>query len=389
MKQLFVILFLIVAALSMRAQNDTVVSFVNVYAGSSVYELEGHSMLRVNMGHDADIAISYGQFDFDSPNFIYRFVKGETDYMVGAYPWNVIQRSYLGEGRRMVEHTLNMNSDQKRRLVELLKENLKPENRVYRYNYVKDNCATRPLRMVELAMGDSIMLGASLWDEQHNTFRSVMQYFHTNYPWYQLGIDLCLGSGVDYPLNRRELSFAPIVLDEQIAESTVNGKPLVKSSVAIVDLPINNAVSGSTPGILSPKFVFGLVFLLLLILTYQDQRHRRVTKWADAVLFGVFGIEGLILSFLIFVSVHEATSPNWLYLWLNPLCLIVPVFIWLKKCKKLVLSYHFINFVSSFALCFIWIAEVQYINYALLPLIFSGIMRSTSYIKLNFKRNAE
>ena len=43
---------------------------------------------------------------------------------------------------------------QKRRLLDLLETNVLPQNRTYRYNYVKDNCATRPLRAVEaLAAG--------------------------------------------------------------------------------------------------------------------------------------------------------------------------------------------------------------------------------------------
>ena len=162
---------------------------------------------------------------------------------------------------------------------------------------------------------------------------------------------------------------------------------MINSSRVIIDLPVDNAVQAATPWILSPNFICGLLFALMLLATYLDQRRRKVAKWIDATLFGVFGIEGLILTFLIFVSVHEATSPNWLYLWLNPLCLIVPIFIWLKKCKIVVLSYHFINFATSLALCFIWISEVQYLNTAFIPLIFCGIMRSSSYIKLNFKRN--
>ncbi len=388
MKRFVAIAFLIVSILSMKAQTDTIVSFVNIYPGNEIYELEGHSALRINMGSYGDYAVSYGQFDFNAPNFVYRFVKGETDYMVGLIPWQYFQYAYELDGRRMVEHIIDMTPEQKSRLISLVKENLQPENVTYRYNYVKDNCATRPLHMVELAMGDSITLAETEWDKAPTTFRKVMSYYHNNYPWYQFGIDLCLGPGIDYELSRRELAFAPALLDEQIADATIAGKPLVTKSNTLIDVTANNAIADKTHWLLSPIFVCSIVFLLLYIVTYSDQRRKKVTKWVDAMLYGLFGIEGLILTFLIFVSVHEATSPNWLYLWLNPLALIVPIFIWLKKCKIFVISYHLVNFVAVIALCAVWVMEIQSINQAFLPLIFGSLLRSASYIKLNYKRNA-
>ena len=68
------------------AVSDTIISFVNFYPGPDIYELEGHSVLRIQLP-DNDIAISYGTYDFEQPNFVYRFVKGETDYWVTAVPW--------------------------------------------------------------------------------------------------------------------------------------------------------------------------------------------------------------------------------------------------------------------------------------------------------------
>ena len=43
---------------------------------------------------------NFGLFDFDSPNFVYRFVSGQTDYMAGAMPWQPFLDSYRRLGRR-------------------------------------------------------------------------------------------------------------------------------------------------------------------------------------------------------------------------------------------------------------------------------------------------
>lgn len=99
-------------------QADTVVSLVNFYPGHEIYELEGHTALRIRMP-GGDYAISYGTYDFDQPNFVYRFVKGETDYWVTAMPWPHVETYYRSRGRRIVEHVLDFDKSQKARLVVL------------------------------------------------------------------------------------------------------------------------------------------------------------------------------------------------------------------------------------------------------------------------------
>jgi hypothetical protein len=105
------------------------------------------------------------------------------------------------------------------------------------------------------------------------------------------------------------------------------------------------------------------------------------------VLFAVYGVAGLLLTFLIFVSTHEATSPNYLYAWLNPLCFIPPIFIWLKKGKMLVYYYQIANFAVLLLLMLAWYFIPQSANPAFFPLILAGFLRSASYISITRTRN--
>lgn len=383
---LAVVFGLFLAAVVRGEPADTVVSIVNFYPGPEIYELEGHTALRIRMP-GTDVAVSYGTYDFNQPNFVYRFVKGETDYWVTTMPWNYVERSYAGCGRRIVEHVLDLDSVQKKRLIDLIGQNLKPENRTYRYNYVKDNCATRPLRMVELALGDTIVLGEAGGEfAGMQTFRSIMRRCHRNYPWYQFGIDLALGSGIDYRIDLREKAFAPVVLDSQLRGAAVAGHALVKDTIVLNDVPGDSGVLDPTPWILSPITVSGILLLLILVLTVRDIRRGSVTRWVDAVLFGVFGLAGLLLTFLVFVSVHEATSPNMLLLWLNPLCFVPTIFIWINRCKVINLSYQIVNFVALIVLAIIWPVQSQSGNVAFIPLVLCDAIRSASYIYLTVKK---
>ncbi len=384
--RLLCISFLLVFAffgLRAQAPDSIRLGIVTCFPGNNIYELEGHTALRIHGrvgGHPVDMAVNYGLFDFNAPNFVYRFVKGETDYWCGASDWERFIYPYRRAGRRVVMHDVPLDSVQAQCLLSIVNENLLPWNRVYRYNYVKDNCATRPLRVVERSVGDSILLNPVMQDV---SFRDVMRHFHQNYPWYQFGIDLALGSGIDYKINAREQAFAPSLLDIQLADASVGGKTLCGDVVVINEG--TDVIDGPTPWYLTPLAVCWTLFFIVMCFTIRDVRHRRVTKWLDAVLFGAFGLAGLILTFLIFVSVHEATSPNWLYLWLNPLALTVPLLIWLKKCKMIVISYHFINFALIFTMIVAWPFTGQSGNVAFIPLLGCDIMRSFSYLYINLK----
>ena len=365
-----------------QVEADTLVSYVVCDAGSDVYELEGHAALRVRMPEGPDMAVHYGLFDFNAPAFVWRFALGQTDYLCGATPWEYFLDAYAREGRRVTEHRLNLTSGEKSRLVDFLAENLRPENRVYRYNYVKDNCATRPLRAVEVALADSILLPDPTGTPE--TFRSMMRAYHRNYPWYQFGIDLALGSGIDYTLSPREKSFAPITLGIQLPDAaTAGGRRLVAESIVAAPGTDGGVAHGPTPWWATP-LAFALAVLACSVgVTVRDLHRRRVTRWFDALLFGMLGLAGCLVFFLVFFSTHEATSPNFLLAWVNPLCLIPVIFIWIKKAQRLVMCYQIANFAALLVLCLAWPLLPQSANAAFWPLIAADAIRAANYITLH------
>ncbi len=352
------------------------VSLVTVYPGSEIYELEGHTALRINDGLN-DIAVNFGLFDFNSPNFVWRFVKGQTDYMVGAYPWPYFVAGYAGSGRRIVEQPLELDREATMQLLAALDAQLTPPANTYRYNYVLDNCATRPYDFIERALApDSLLLAAPAPEQAGcNTFRKVMAWYHVNYPWYQFGIDLALGSLIDRPLPRRAQLFAPVSLMQAL-----EGSPHVGAPVVIVPGNPAGASDGPTPWLLSPMAVALAVFLAAVGVSIRDYRHRRFSRGFDAVLYAVFGILGLVLSFLVFVSEHYATSPNYLIWWLNPFCLIPCIFIWSKRTKKVVFCYQILNFAVLIGLIIAWPFLGQSANAAFWPLIAADLIRAGSFI---------
>ena len=121
--------------------------------------------------------LNYGLFDFNAPGFVYRFVKGETDYFVGLADFNSFVQSYAAQGRRVVEQQLDLTGEEKSNIIDLAQKALLPENRVYRYNYVKDNCSTRCLQLIEAAVGDTLTFKRGDGMPENTTFRREMKRF--------------------------------------------------------------------------------------------------------------------------------------------------------------------------------------------------------------------
>ena len=359
---------------------------------SEIYELEGHAGLRIQHDVYGDFTVNWGVFDFNSPGFVYRFVKGETDYIAAAAPTPYFLRAYEAQGRSVREYDLRLDSLQAERLTEAVMQNIRPENRTYRYNYVLDNCATRPLAVVEAAVGDTLTLATPpLSPGERTTFRNVMRHYHASYPWYQFGIDTALGSGIDRPISEREAAFAPVLLGPMVEGATLpDGSQAVTATRYIVGSAYTpSVVLGPTPWFLTPMAVSLIILSLSVIVSIGQLKGRclRGARWFDTLWFSIEGLEGLILTFLIFISVHEATSPNWLYLWLNPLCFIGAIAPWLKNGARLQFTYQSVNFALLIALAGIFVSGVQSPNPAFLPLMAATLLRSATIIYM-YKHSA-
>lgn len=361
------------------------VSLLIADSGSEIYELEGHAALRINYGTpEADYVVNWGVFDFNSPNFVYRFVKGETDYICAAAPTSWFVADYVSQGRKLTELSLAIDDDSADRLAQMVATETLPQNRTYRYNYVRDNCATRPLARLEQACGGQIILAPE--DTVTDlTFRKEMTRYHSGYPWYQFGIDLALGSGIDKKISRKETTFAPVALEHLLEDATLGtdstGNPvkLVSSKQILYDGEPGGVRKAPTPWYLTPMAIGWLLFAISVTVTILSPAYPVWGKWFDTIIYTVFGLAGCVLFFLVFISTHEATSPNYLLLWLNPLCLTVPLCIWLKKGKRVVYFYQIVNFVAILALCTIWLCGVQSLNAAFAPLILLDMLRALSY----------
>lgn len=377
------ILFLAFPSVATQKRDSIVVSLLTAWPGPEVYQLCGHSAIRIR-GAEVDSVWNYGVFDFDEPNFVYRFVKGETDYMLVGYPTMWFMPEYLSEGRKVLEQDLNLTQDEAWKLRSLLQTEALPQNRTYRYNYVKDNCATRITDRLAQATDARLIFPDTI---AYGTFRREMRAFHRDYPWYQFGIDLALGSGLDRELRANEEMFVPTVMSDRYAKATLSDGRRLVSDTRQLTPDSGHATLPPTPWYLTPNFWSVICFILMAVFSVFMAWKRRILRWLYCLWFAIIGLGGCIIAFLVFASDHEATSPNMLLLWLNPLQLIVAVCVWWPRAHWPVNIMAWYNIVVLGILLIIWPFQLQSANPAFFPLMGATLALSIVYAILDYKQS--
>lgn len=357
-------------------------SLITCYPGPEVYELVGHEAIRIvgidHSGMAVDSVWNFGVFDFNSPNFIYRFCKGETDYMLWGCPYSWFIPQYIDRGSRVIEQRLNFTPEETQTLRRLLQINSLPQNRTYRYNYVRDNCSTRVADIVEAAVyprqiiyPDSLTFGS---------FRQAMRYYHRNYPWYQFGIDLALGGGIDLPIDSHEEMFAPLLLMKKMEGARFDDGESVVAGEEVLNPGREQSVLGPTPIWLSPMAFSIIMLAVSLAVAFFELRKKRIVRWWNSLFFIVLGLTGVVVWFLVFFSSHDSTSPNLLFLWANPLQLVLGIALWWRVTRPAAVAMSMVNVIIMIVLSVAWGLQEQSANPAIFPLWGATLILSLLYL---------
>ena len=212
MRRFLLMIIGMIGAVSMWAASlDSVrISLLTCAPGTEIYALFGHTAIRYeNPSQKQDWVFNYGMFSFSEPNFVYRFVKGETDYRLGVVPFKYFEAEYAMRGSSVYQQVLNLTDEEKIKLVRLLEENYLPANRVYRYNYFYDNCTTRARDKIEESIEGKVVYP----DEgKPVTYRDIIHEYTAGSEWSEFGIDLCLGADADNRADVRGQMFSPFYM---------------------------------------------------------------------------------------------------------------------------------------------------------------------------------
>jgi hypothetical protein len=376
-KTLFYIGFLLSLSfnsLFSQTGNDTLIYLLTCGTGTETYSIYGHSALRVVFNEKKrDWVYNWGVFDFDTPNFAWKFAKGKLDYMLAVEPMQSFLQVYFYEKRYVQCQKLNLSDNETAKLIALINENLRPENIKYRYDFLYDDCSTRIRDLIEKSVGKKLLYPPESITKPP-TFRAMVGKYQEPLPWLNFGINLLLGSRTDKGASFRDRMFLPIDLQKELSETVVNrdGKmtPLLQNPDLILDF---DPPAVKQKFLTMPAFVFTL-FLIIILMISSLIKNRKLMRWFDLAIFLVFSIVAVLMVFFNFFTDHLQLRWNLNIIWLNPVIIICLIFIILKK--EGIFWFRFLFYILV-AFIIIHLILPQVFNIAILPLVFILLVRSS------------
>ncbi|MFO7823782.1 MAG: DUF4105 domain-containing protein [Cyclobacterium sp.] len=373
------------AALPSQAQQYQV-SLLTCDPGDELYSTFGHSAIRVrDQGSGQDLVFNYGTFDFNTPFFYVKFVRRTLDYQLSLTTTENFLYEYNYFQRNVREQELNLSDQQSRALVAFLKENYRPENRKYRYDFFFDNCSTRIREMMEEVLGSSLKWNLPEEGESQKSFRNLIDEYVYPLPWSDLGIDLALGAVIDRRANEKEKMFLPDYLEAAFQRASIIGdgpeRPLVRQNNTIYDFPDARAQSWI---FFNPYVVFWSLAIAAGLLTFLGFKKKRLYIGIDIGLFTALGLLGLLLLFLWFFTEHSQTKNNWNIFWAFPLHLFLAIKLGLQPLQGMVRKLLLGAMILADLALVIWILNFQSFHPSILPLLLIIILRTNFlYYNLN------
>ena len=185
------------------------VSILTMGPGDNLYDKFGHSAFRIEdptRGFDA--VYNYGVYDFDTPNFYTKFAQGKLLYKLEGVNSQPFIDHYIAQNRWIKQQELDLSYSEKQELFTFLNNNLKPENKYYKYDFFYDNCATKIRDVLVNVLGDDIIYTADFTSED-KTFRELIQQnVHWN-TWGSVGMDVAIGAVTDKKATTWQYQFLP------------------------------------------------------------------------------------------------------------------------------------------------------------------------------------
>lgn len=376
---IYCLLFLLLNQLSIFANSlspKAEISLLSCSEGDEIHSFFGHTAIRVmDPASGTDYIFNYGLFDFSAPNFVYRFAKGETDYQLGAHKYSSFVESYKRDNRSVFEQKINLTQEEKQKLYDALIENYKPENRVYRYNFFFDNCASRVRDMFEDNISDSL-----IWiyeEEKPATFRQMIEMYIPGNTWIDLGIKVALGKPADNLISPYEKMFLPDYVSLDFKNAKIqrdNGEvPLCKPIKTIYKAPPLKNKSSIT----SPSIIILLFTTVIIFATVNGQITGRHKLWIDFFVYLVFGIAGIIVAFLTFISEHPTTEWNLNLIWAFPVHALFALLILKKSWRNNLKIYHRSTAIILVLFLMTMLLIPQSFHWLVIPLSLILIARAT------------
>ena len=364
---LLILLLSLSSSAQLQLTDASEISVLTIGPGHLLNDSFGHSAVRVKDPlYNFDVVFDYGRYNFEAEGFYLNFAQGKLDYMLGRTAFDDFLSFYEYQNRSVQEQQLNLSIEQKTAFYYFLRENNKPENQAYPYDFFYNNCANKITDAIETVLGEQISYNPPSSFEQQ-TFRNLIRSDLNQNSWGSLGIDVALGSKIDQLASVKEHLFLPKYLYLLLENAQVESKEL--KLVKKIKILTPTTFVKTSEGFGSPIVILSLVAFIMLFVTFKDNKNNKRSKWLDVILFATTGIIGLVILMLWFATDHTATANNYNLLWAFAANLLfIPSILKTRLNNRGIKYIVFLTILLSLMLLH-WMTGVQSFAIGLIPIL--------------------
>lgn len=339
-------------------------SLITCETGNESYSLFGHTAIRIaDVENNLDLVYNYGAFDFQTPNFVAKFAKGDLQYFAVANTFTdfIFEYNYIQRG--VYEQELEIPPVYKQKLFDNLNAVLSSEKSNYTYRFIDQNCTTMVVDILNKTLGDTI-IKENL--DREKTYRSILFPYFDNFFYEKLGTSIIFGTKVDEKSNH---IFLPFGLLKNLQQTQFKNKLLCKETKTLLEFKKE-----------SPNSWWNSIYSYLILLGFILVLNK---NYIDLFYLSAMGFLGIFFLVVGVLSFHQELACNYNILLFNPLLFILAYLLVIKNKKWTVIAAVF-NMIL-FGIYLIIITNKAHLL-IVLPLVITNFVLLGKIIFKNSKR---
>jgi hypothetical protein len=369
LKKITFFAFLLASATISFGQNailskNAKVSVLTCGAGNESYSLFGHTAIRItDSEHFIDLVYNYGAFDFNTPNFVAKFIKGNLQYFAVAHSFSDFINEYNYDKRSVYEQELNIPINLKQKLFDNLNSSLAFGESHYTYKFIDKNCTSMVVEIINKSL-DTVAVVKNT--DTSITYRTILYPYFNHHFYEKLGTSIFFGKKVDQMGTK---IFLPLELHRSLKKVKFNNELLAKENKTLL-------VFNET----HPSSWWNNCYSYLLLLGAIVIVNRKLINQLYLLMMGLLGLFFLAIGFY---SSHQELGYNYNILLFNPAMLLLLYFYYVKN-KKWTYALSLFNLVALFIYLLILINKAHL--FIVLPLILANGIILVKLVIENKKR---
>lgn len=315
------------------------ISVITCGTGNESYSLFGHTAIRVSdLENNLDIVYNYGAFDFDTPNFVMQFIKGDLNYFIVNNRYIDFINQYTYEKRDVYEQELNIPLALKQELFNNLAQSMLSNERLYNYKFIDNNCTSKVVDVINKTLKAKIITKKADTDL---TYRTILFPYFDNHFYEKLGTSIIFGRKLDQLGTK---IFLPFELQKSLKLIQYQNHPLCGENKTTLAFEEEH-----------PNSWWNNCYTYLLLLGFVLAINK---KTVDLIYLSIISLFGIFFVFLGFYSSHQELGYNYNILLFNP-TLFILFYFYARKNKKWIYKLAFFNILSLVLYLFLIINKVH------------------------------